>query len=1373
MPSFNIDNILQDGLRLQRRVKLYDVNWTEHWNENPDDDVDTDPVTPVDAATPYRTMVLQSDPVHYWRLGEAAGPTADDIGSGNCDGTYVDGGTLFFNAQGAIENDVDMAVNFGSGTADYMQVSSGFGTDSGHKIINNSGAAGKQYSEATFEFWLYINAGFTAGSKYLCGKATSNVNYFSYADGVFCLYKDTATGKYYIVFGLDKASFERWTSIDYDKFKYYPKAEVQIGQWIHVVGVMHKGIRSLYLNGSLKDTAKTTMPGYVHTGKFYLNNIAGSAYAQEKSSPTGLTVKIDEFAIYRTALSALQIIRHYAKGKNQYSIDEANLAGLKNSLVDHWKLDETAGTTRYGSHTNNVPLTDVNTVTRPVGIIDYAAAFQTGTGNYLHYTIPVTPDPLFGTGDIPFTWGFAFYLENKANDYVFIEKRDSVKPSEYVIGYDQSDDRMYFEVLNADGVTTYRVNSNSAPTLNTWTWLMCWHDPDTNKIYMQLDNGTITETAMTGGCFNNTDGDLVFGASLVRSVQGRLDSVSFWRRILGDVEQAKWYNDGNGLAYEDFGTTDDIDPYKPLPTLINEQDVTEYISRYSINKDSANLIDAVEIECHEAWGVETIGSVFKANTYIKIEERYINMGYTVDSDWKSKGHYLVDGVTGESINSNGEKTINVTARGLLKLTTLDKANGEIVPDKILISRRAMEKVVDGTDTVEFQVPRLGFDGLYYQNWADSPSVRLWSSDFTPLPGDIVTVSDVLRLRGSEGATQILFGDGRVVFDRTYFTAAVKDNGFGDPGTVEVEAYRYAQGIDKVSAVDITGLYRTLDTAGNVVTAKIKISAAATGLNTDESYIGRSIVVRSGNAKGFRYKVIKTTYSAPDYYFWVVRFDNSVPDLTADGLTVFDYIDITDCNLIEEALTKALKRAGFQDNDSTKPFYIDLEPPALDGGVLIPPIKFSYDEEVSWADVVANIMQYAPPNYVLYTDPVDGITKTKTVVQQSVTNADHFLKTITDYYRDRSDFGVFTRVLVYGGERDTENVGLHIDQGGYSDVGAYKLDNFWSANDQDGVTKTQNQADTIIKQISNADPKLPSFQDENDSNRYVYGGIYRLYGPTCVRWSMEDSDIMWMDIGLNPSTGGMYEIDQIDLTVLPPFYNGTQIRQSMQVFYMTDADFTNQMTMKAPLPGAANYNVTRTRMEDNAYIGKDNQAWKLLVDEFACEEGETIVPADQFETQKPTKVRFLKFRVCQPYHRGKQDVAPYRNNPLSIIVLNDVKVWTSRRIIQSAELGLTPPFESSDFSALKARLRRRTFILRDNPYLDTTKKAQDFALQELKERYSEFSPHTFTAIAPTVDIFETIKFINPNNDVTYSALVKSVRHNSDGTANITAIDYSIY
>ncbi len=73
------------------------------------------------ASDAYSGVVLAKGPVGYWRLGEAAGPTAADASGNGYDGTYE--GTPTFGQPGAIVGDPDTAVGFkGPDSRDYVEI---------------------------------------------------------------------------------------------------------------------------------------------------------------------------------------------------------------------------------------------------------------------------------------------------------------------------------------------------------------------------------------------------------------------------------------------------------------------------------------------------------------------------------------------------------------------------------------------------------------------------------------------------------------------------------------------------------------------------------------------------------------------------------------------------------------------------------------------------------------------------------------------------------------------------------------------------------------------------------------------------------------------------------------------------------------------------------------------------------------------------------------------------------------------------------------------------------------------------------------------------------------------------------------------------
>lgn len=219
------------------------------------------------------------------------------------------------------------------------------------------------------------------------------------------------------------------------------------------------------------------------------------------------------------------------------------MAELTDSLISHWKLNEASGT-RNDSHGTN-HLTDNNTVTQAAGKIGNAAQFTEANSEYLNRASNAT----LQTGDINFTLAGWVYLDTDILDMVLAEKGSG--GAEYLLYYSSGTGRFLFSA-GGDLVTA---DSFGAPSTAAWIFIVAWLDTDADKLKIQINNGTVDEVdvfappSTDAGAFILGSFD---GANLF--LDGRLDSVSFWKRLLTAAERTRLYNSGNGLDYSDFGT---------------------------------------------------------------------------------------------------------------------------------------------------------------------------------------------------------------------------------------------------------------------------------------------------------------------------------------------------------------------------------------------------------------------------------------------------------------------------------------------------------------------------------------------------------------------------------------------------------------------------------------------------------------------------------------------------------------------------------------------------------------------------------------------------------------------------------------------------
>lgn len=1062
-----------------------------------------------------------------------------------------------------------------------------------------------------------------------------------------------------------------------------------------------------------------------------------------------------------------------------------------------------------------------------------------------------------------------------------------------------------------------------------------------------------------------------------------LDELAMYTRALRPSSILRHYQVGiYGPSYRTSYVNDDPtqagSPYSlsqnEYSTLENEEDITGYISSYSIDSDIKQIVDTCTLTVFEEWDSVSIEDKLKANSYVKIQERYTSSDESYDSGWVDRGTFLSEGKVSKSIVGSGGKSYSVALRNTLKLLGFEPCHTYIEPDKLFVPKRLLDNVETFPDYKEFKIQHDVVQGAFYQNWAESPSVKLWVTDLQNYnDGDKGGVNDPkeqLRIRGGQDAVRVLGGEGAVQIDLNFFGDKISENGLGNPSTLYVELYRYADPYDVESNIQITDIYHrdrwyistsrlsmfadnktmfvktgdakgkmfkirqygAINSAGSVVnvgdwtagsnvalagstlgnwsnpgnaadsndlttasisgsldfslsetktTNYLKLStfvehdgaslsefsdsASVRGIevairhrtdigNHDMSHEKRPIrdnIVRlslDGTQEGTYYsddKASTTPWTDLDYdggptpanfqtFIYGGETDNwgfdtltvgelegllgdmaffisakSVTDGTGisgsqsftieiesitikfyiedrqsihivdmnglsispeqEGIAVGDTIQIGDFNSVEDALRKVLIKNGFQENDSSLPFYFELDPCPKNIAPSVVPIRYNIEDEVPWMDVVAEIMEFAPPDYRLYQD-ASGVVRGTLTGLLALREPTHVVEAIVDINEDSTDYGIVNRVIVRGKGGVSVNVALNVDSGGSSAVHAYKLDHFASnLKDLNGRILDQSDANAVWQEVFDGNAKKPippgtTWNTGSPSVNRHYGVLYNRYGKLIdvKRWDFEDEDLCALDIG-KTGTATPIEIDAIDITWFNHYLEGNSLKQTLSIYYMTEADYEAEYSQPCPdVPDQT----------DTSYFpDKNARSWRLLVDQIQLDDGNNLIEYGDFETEKPCRTRFLKFRNEQCHHRfpviGKDDSRVY-----SRITLADIKVYNSRNIMATAELGVSDPFASGAHKALMSRLRRRTDVLEENFYLDTYEKAQDFALTQLQERYIDFSPFSATVFAPTVDVGEYIRIRHPETGDEDNYLVTAVTHESNGSSKVQLLNYSI-
>lgn len=241
-----------------------------------------------------------------------------------------------------------------------------------------------------------------------------------------------------------------------------------------------------------------------------------------------------------------RIVAHDGESVYPVTADtDAVLSALYTSLVAAWKLEEASGA-RADSHGANA-LTDNNTVTQAAGKIGSAAQFTAANSEHLS----IADNAAMSTGDIDFTFAGWLYLDSKtAVRGVFEKDNNTAGQREYGLYYTNADDRLHFYVFTPGDVYAEVIASAfGSPAVSTWIFFVVWHDAAANTINIQVNGGTVNSTAHAAGVKDAAATFSIGQGGGNSYMDGRVDALNFWKRVLTAGERAELYNAGAGRAY--------------------------------------------------------------------------------------------------------------------------------------------------------------------------------------------------------------------------------------------------------------------------------------------------------------------------------------------------------------------------------------------------------------------------------------------------------------------------------------------------------------------------------------------------------------------------------------------------------------------------------------------------------------------------------------------------------------------------------------------------------------------------------------------------------------------------------------------------------
>jgi RHS repeat-associated protein len=463
---------------------------------------------------------------------------------------------------------------------------------------------------------------------------------------------------------------------------------VSAGQWYTIIA----------WHDSVNDTLNIQVNNSLVSSLAYAGGATDSTFplsiGAHADGASALDGRIDEFALYKRVLTANERAWLYNNGAGRSYFDVNPLVNPgTNGLVSWWALDEASGA-RNDSHGANT-LTDNNTVTSASGLKSNAAAFVPANAEYLS----VADNAGLSGGDVGFTLVANVYL-NSTTNYLVIANKGSANYTDYRLVYNIDVSSFLFRVGN--GITNVAVNSSPVVT-NTWYTVIAWHDSVNNTINIQINNGPVSSINFTGGTID-TVYPLTIGANSdgTQGLDGRIDEVALYKRVLTAAERTWLYNNGSGRTYMEVGT----------------RSVSSTLQKY-IYADPAHAHAVTSL--FDPNNSAAVGNSYQYDTNGNMTKRTVdgvtwNLTYNADNRTQSLGNgaygatYLYDGDgvrVGQVVTTNGTdfETTYYFAGGAYEVI-VDAGNHETAKTYYSIGGQ-MVAMDDGTGLQYFLTDHLG------------------------------------------------------------------------------------------------------------------------------------------------------------------------------------------------------------------------------------------------------------------------------------------------------------------------------------------------------------------------------------------------------------------------------------------------------------------------------------------------------------------------------------------------------------------------------------------------------------------------------------------------------------------------------------------
>lgn len=232
-------------------------------------------------------------------------------------------------------------------------------------------------------------------------------------------------------------------------------------------------------------------------------------------------------------------------------VPSGETSSLLTDLVSYWKMDEASGNALDAHGTN--AMTDTSTVTaNAAGKVNGSRVFTRANAEYFTKAdcaaLSITNNESFSVAG----W-FRLYTTNTLQSVV--GQFDSSVATSHRLAWESTSGYMLMAQLNTNSICRISAG-NTAMQTNVWHFFVYWYDSPGRKFAMQVWGGNYsgaTNSTPTAGTVSDAGAPFQIGRTFYSGssylIDGEIDELGFWKRVLTEAEKATLYNSGSGRAY--------------------------------------------------------------------------------------------------------------------------------------------------------------------------------------------------------------------------------------------------------------------------------------------------------------------------------------------------------------------------------------------------------------------------------------------------------------------------------------------------------------------------------------------------------------------------------------------------------------------------------------------------------------------------------------------------------------------------------------------------------------------------------------------------------------------------------------------------------